>query len=65
MSTATDMKVMDNRKPESSSTATMDTVTKFGVSKMSQPGSNRTEEPNLTDEMKQSVAMVNAVAKQS
>ena len=54
-----------NRMPESSSTATMDTVTKHGVSKMGQPGSNRTERPNLTDRMKQSVAMVTAVTKQS
>ena len=65
MNTATDMEDKDNRKSGSSPTATMDTVTEFGVSKIGQPGSNRKEEPNLTDKMKQSVAMVTAVAKQS
>ena len=65
MSTTTDIKVKDNRIPESSSTATMDTVTKYGVSKMGQPGSNQMEMPNLTDRLKQSVAMVTTVAEQS
>ena len=43
----------------------MDTVTKYGVSKTGQTGSNRTEKPNLTDRLKQSVAMVTAVTEQS
>ena len=65
MDTATDMEDKDNRKSGPSPTATMDTVTEFGVSKMGQPGSNQKEEPNLTDEMKQLMAMVNVVAKQT
>ena len=63
MNTATDMGDKGNRKSGSRLTATIDTVTEFGVSKMGQPGSNQKEEPNLTDEMKQLMALVTVVAK--
>ena len=42
----------------------MDTVTKHGIPKMGQPGSNRTEEPDNTNRMKQSMAIVTTMTEQ-
>ena len=57
----TGIKVRNDIRQEFSSAATMDTITRHGIPKTGQPGSNCPEEPDDTNRTKQSMTIITTI----